>query len=990
MDDLLKEFLGETCEALDVLDTEIVELEQHPDDPALLGSIFRVMHTIKGTCGFLGLPRLEMVAHAAEDVLGKVRDGELTLSGEAVSLVLRALDQIKVLVGELGTTGAEPEGSDATLIEELHALAEGKMASEEAPATTPEKKVRTGSLFDRVGGASGLDAAGELACNEFLAQAKNPEWFEAEMLNVQLGLSTELGKVAQSGNDKSLRELIDGLIESGWSLEDFDALKTAFAKALASLAVEAEDIADLMTFMKTSAAAAPLEAPAEAPVEAAPVPVAPKAEKPKTEPAIGEAATSAAASQNQTLRVNISVLEDLMTMVSELVLTRNQLLQILRNSDDSPFAAPLQRLNQVTGDLQESVMMTRMQPIGNAWGKLPRLVRDLSHELHKKIDIVMIGADTELDRQILESIRDPLTHMVRNSADHGIETVADRLAAGKPETGKIELSARHEGGHIVVQISDDGRGLPTARIREKAIASGVATEAQLDAMSEQQIQQFIFRAGLSTASAVTNVSGRGVGMDVVRSNIEKIGGVIEFHSEAGKGSCFTIKIPLTLAIVSALVVECAGERFAMPQSSVVELVRISRTAEQRVEEIDGRPVYRLRDKLLPLVSLREILNLPEPENADPEADSASKAGDGTYFVVSQVGNFVFGIIVDRIFDTEEIVVKPVSRTMRHIQCFSGNTILGDGQVIMILDPNGLAGSIAGSPMVEAAAPTTTKDQMHKARDVVSMLVFEVAGQGPKAVPLSLVARLEEADLREAEAAGERTVLQYRGGLMPLIDYEGRPAQREGKKQILVFVDGKRMLGLVVDKVLDIVEASLNLQLAGGNRAGLLGSAVIAGHTTDVIDTVHYLRQCDAEWFEIETEKPYGEESDCNILLVEDSAFFRNLLQPMLKLAGYHVTVAEHGEAALDICRDSSPFDIVVSDIEMPGLSGFDLAHELRSSEAYRHVPLIALSSHASPKDIERARHHGFDEYVTKLDPKALLGTLTKVLSTSDTHTEEAA
>ena len=995
MDDLLKEFLAETCEALDVLDTEVVELEQRPDDPALLGSIFRVMHTIKGTCGFLGLPRLESVAHAAEDVLGKVRDGELTLSGEAVSLVLRALDQIKVLVGELDATGAEPEGRDTALIEALHALANGKMAATETPAAEPRKAARPGSLFDRVGGASGLDTASELACTEFLAQAKNAEWFEADMLRVQLGLSTELGPAAQNGNVTGLHELIDGLIESGWSLEDFETLKAAFDKALASLAVDSEDIADLMTFLQPSTAeAVSAEAHAEAPAEieatTAMAPTAPAGEA-KSGKTNGEATAPAASNQTQTLRVNISVLEDLMTMVSELVLTRNQLMQILRGYGDSPFAAPLQRLNQVTGDLQESVMMTRMQPIGNAWGKLPRLVRDLSHELHKKIDLVMIGADTELDRQILESIRDPLTHMVRNSADHGIETVAERLAAGKPEIGKIELSARHEGGHIVVQISDDGRGLPTARIREKAIASGVATEAQMDGMSEQQIQQFIFRAGLSTASAVTNVSGRGVGMDVVRSNIEKIGGVIEFHSEADVGSRFLIKIPLTLAIVSALVVECAGERFAMPQSSVVELVRISRTSSQRVEEIDGQPVYRLRDKLLPLVSLREILDLPEPESGKPVAENGTKAGDGTYFVVSQVGNFVFGIIVDRIFDTEEIVVKPVSRTMRHIQCFSGNTILGDGQVIMILDPNGLAGSIAGSPLVEAAAPTTSREQLHKARDMVSMLVFEVGNEGPKAVPLSLVARLEEADLSKAEAAGERTVLQYRGGLMPLINFEGNPAPRKGKKQILVFVDGKRMLGLVVDKVLDIVEATLNLQLAAGTRSGLLGSAVIAGHSTDVIDTVHYLRQCDSEWFEIETEKPYGEESDCNILLVEDSAFFRNLLKPMLKLAGYHVTVAEHGEAALEICRESQPFDIIVSDIEMPGLSGFDLAHELRQTDAYRNVPLIALSSHASPKDMERARDHGFDEYVTKLDPKALLGMLSKVLSsTTDIRTEEAA
>jgi two-component system chemotaxis sensor kinase CheA len=309
---------------------------------------------------------------------------------------------------------------------------------------------------------------------------------------------------------------------------------------------------------------------------------------------------------------------------------------------------------------------------------------------------------------------------------------------------------------------------------------------------------------------------------------------------------------------------------------------------------------------------------------------------------------------------------------------------------MILDPNGLAGSISGSSLVETAAPPIAEDQMHKSRDMVSMLVFEISGEGPKAVPLSLVARLEEADLSKTEAAGARTVMQYRGGLMPLIDFEGRPAPREGKKQILVFVDGKRMLGLVVDKVIDIVEAVLNLQLSGGNRPGLLGSAVIAGRSTDVIDTVHYLRQCDDEWFEIETEKPYGEEGDCNLLLVEDSAFFRNLLQPMLKLAGYHVTVAEHGEAALEICRNNRPFDVVVSDIEMPGLSGFELAHELRNSEAYRDVPLIALSSHASPKDMERARAHGFNEYMTKLDPKALLGMLTKVLSSTEIRAEEAA
>lgn len=980
MDDLLKEFLAETGEALDLLDSELVELEQRPDDPALLGSIFRVMHTIKGTCGFLGLPRLEAVAHAAEDVLGRVRDGTLTLSQDAVSLVLRALDRIKLLVAELGSSGGEPEGNDADLIESLSRLANSPASQSSEPAPATAEKMHdakpAGKLFDRVGGASAIDAACEMACIDFLSQTKLPGGVDSDMLRVQAALTGGLSAAAQGVAGVDIHQVVDCLVENGWADEDLAILKDGLRKALSSFSVGDADITQLLAFICPTQVPHPQTAAAPVPLHVEDKPD-PKAEE-------LAAANHGAASQTQTLRVNISVLEDLMTMVSELVLTRNQLLQILRGYGDSPFAAPLQRLNQVTGDLQESVMMTRMQPIGNAWGKLPRLVRDLSQELNKKIELVMVGAETELDRQILESIRDPLTHMVRNSADHGIETVSERLAAGKPECGTIRLSARHEGGHIVVQISDDGRGLPTARIREKVIASGLATEAQLDAMSEQQIQQFIFRAGLSTASAVTNVSGRGVGMDVVRSNIERIGGVIEFHSEAGVGSRFLIKIPLTLAIVSALIVECAGERFAMPQSSVVELVRISRSSSQSVEEINGRPVYRLRDKLLPLVSLREILDLPSPSGGKIET------GDGTYFVVSQVGNFVFGIVVDHIFDTEEIVVKPVSRTMRHIPCFSGTTILGDGQVIMILDPNGLAGSIAGSPHVEAAAPSVVADHQLRARDAVPMLVFQAGVGGPKAVPLSLIARLEEADLATAEQAGDRTVLQYRGGLMPLIDFDGQPSPRVGKRQILVFVDGGRMLGLVVDKVLDIVEATLNLQLAAGTHPGLLGSAVIAGHSTDVIDTVHYLRRSDADWFEVETEKPYGDDGDCNILLVEDSAFFRNLLMPMLKMAGYHVTVAEHGEAALKICRNSKPFDVIVSDIEMPGLSGFDLARELQRDSQTSGVPLIALSSHASPKDIERAMSQGFSEYVTKIDPKALLTTLSKVLSSEVTKRDVAA
>ncbi len=451
MDDLLADFLTETNESLAELDVALVTLERTPNDEATLGFIFRLVHTIKGTCGFLGLPRLERVAHAGENILGKIRDKALTVSPDIISQVLAALDRIKMIVAHLAATGSEPAGDDSVLIATLNATAAGQTA---APAASPE--------------------------------AAAPEEIEEP------------------------------------------------------------------------------ETPVPEPVAAAP------------EPAIPQTAPAAAA---QTIRVTVDVLEDLMTLVSELVLTRNQLLQLARTQENGHFSVPLQRLSHITSDLQEGVMKTRMQPIGNAWNKLPRLVRDLSREMNKKIELTMLGAETELDRQVLELIKDPLTHMVRNSGDHGLETPAERKAAGKAETGRITLNAFHEGGHIIIEISDDGRGLAVDRIKAKALSNGLATEAELAGMSDDQIARFIFRAGLSTAAKVTAVSGRGVGMDVVKTNIEKIGGTIDLKNRPGHGTTFTIKIPLTLAIVSALIVEAGRERFAIPQLSVVELVRARREAD---------------------------------------------------------------------------------------------------------------------------------------------------------------------------------------------------------------------------------------------------------------------------------------------------------------------------------------------------------------------------------------------------------------------------
>jgi two-component system chemotaxis sensor kinase CheA len=629
MDELLRDFLTETVESLDRVDAQIVRLEREPNNREVLGNIFRLVHTIKGTCGFLGLPRLEALAHAAESLMGKFRDG-MPITGEAVTLILATIDRVKIILDSLENLQREPPGDDADLIAQL----------------------------------------GRIAARAHETQDAHPQQ--------DRGSAGKEGPPAQT------------------SPETVDSTNT---------------------------------------------------ERP-----VGETPGSLA---NQSIRVSIDTLDQLMTMVSELVLTRNQLLEILRKHNDSNFKVALQRLSNVTTDVQQGVMKTRMQPIGQAWQKLPRIVRDLSVELGKEIELQMHGADTELDRQVLDLVKDPLTHLVRNCADHGIESLAERSAAGKPGKGTIRLTASRQGGYIVIEIADDGRGLDAVRIRAKALEAGLASEAEIAAKPEAEINNFIFAPGFSTAAEVTSISGRGVGMDVVRSNIEQIGGTVDVTSVAGRGASFIIKIPLTLAIVAALILEVAGERFAFPQLSVLELVRID-GGTRRVERIKNAPVLRLRQKLLPLLHVKGVLQL------DARADERGLV------VVTQAGGQTFGAVVDNVFHTEEIVIKPVSSRLRHIGMFSGMTILGDGSVIMVLDPNALAQTLG---RVTQSASSDSADTAQRERtphpDAVSLLLFRAGSQRRKAVPLSLVTRIEDIDCRRIEVADGQHLLQYRDQLIPL-------------------------------------------------------------------------------------------------------------------------------------------------------------------------------------------------------------------------------
>src|SRR5947208_9306779 len=729
-------------------------------------------------------------------------------------------------------------------------------------------------------------------------------------------------------------------------------------------------------FRETETEVAPAPKPAPAPAakqvapEAAPAPSAAKevAKEVKAKPArkvaveadVGDSDGGA----NQSSGVTVDTLEHLMPMVSELVLTRNQLLEISRLKEDTEFKVPLQRLSNVTAELQEGVMKTRMQPIGNAWQKLPRIVRDLSGELGKQIELEMHGADTELDRQVLDLIKDPLTHMVRNSADHGLETPAERLAGGKGEQGTIRLSAYHEGGHIIICIADNGRGLNTDRIKAKAISSGLATEAELEKMSEAQIHKFIFAPGFSTAAAVTSVSGRGVGMDVVRTNIDQIGGTIDVKSVAGEGSSVTIKIPLTLAIVSALIVEAAGDRFAIPQLSVVELVRARANSEHRIERIKDTAVLRLRNKLLPLIHLKKLLKIDDGAASDPE---------NGFIVVTQVGSQTFGIVVDGVFHTEEIVVKPMSTKLRHIDMFSGNTILGDGAVIMIIDPNGIAKALgASSSSAHEMADEASAAHALGGEQLTSLLVFRAGSSQPKAVPLGLVTRLEEIATDKIELSNGRYMVQYREQLMPLVQMVGVTVQTSGSQPILVFADDGRSMGLVVDKIIDIVEERLHIEVAG-QQDGILGSAVIKGQATEVIDVGHFLPMAFADWF---SRKEMRESSTArSVLLVDDSAFFRNMLAPVLKAAGYKVRVAVNAQEGLAALRSNQTYDVVLTDIEMPDMNGFEFAEVIRADNNLSTMPIIALSSLVSPAAIERGRQAGFHDYVAKFDRPGLIAAL---------------
>ncbi|NPA95694.1 MAG: response regulator [Thermodesulfobacteria bacterium] len=886
-DDILKDFLAESKENLELLDQQFVELEQDPENEELIKSIFRTIHTIKGTAGFFGFTTLEGIAHFAEDILSKLRDGIIKVNEDITTMLLQSVDYIKAILAELEATGKEPVDTEyLDFIVDLRNFSE-KVAK----------------------GIAEADSGGQ----EEQAKEEAPAQEEAK---------------AEGEQDKA---------------EEAKEEKKAEEKPEEKAEKKAEE----------------KEKPKEAP----------KPQAKKKAPARKPAPATAHLTESH-VRIDVHLLDQLMTLAGELVLSRNRLTQLANQINDPELLTANQRMSLVVTELQEQIMKTRMQPIGNVFNKFPRIVRDLAKAAEKKVQLRIEGAETELDRSIIESIKDPLTHMVRNSIDHGIEPPDIRVQKEKPPVGTLTMKAYHEGGQVIIEIVDDGAGIDPDKLRKKAVEKGIITEEQAEALSDREALMLIFQPGFSTAEKVTNISGRGVGMDVVKTNIEKLGGTVELLSEVNVGTTIKIKIPLTLAIIPALIVTSMGQRYAIPQVNLVELVHLNpKLMERDVQKIGNSEFYRLRGEILPLIRLRNVLRLEESEEQQHE--------EGMNIVVLNAGGHLFGLVVDSISDSEEIVVKPLGSHLKHIPVFAGTTLMGDGRVALILDVVGITSSAAaGDDSMKHGTVVSTKTVED---DHQFLLLCTIAPEEYFALPLALVNRLDKIKATDLEFVGGKEVIQYRGHSMPIIRLENylpiSPLPDQDEYHLIVFHMNNKDIAFLVSQIDDSLDLAIDVEEGTFKQEGILGSAIIKDRTTLFLDVYQIISMHDPDFF---TQEELFAEVPAKILLAEDSTFYRNMLSSYLTGAGYDVVQAEDGQKAWEIFQ-TEKFDLVITDIEMPRMNGFEFTRKIRNESNNKDVPIIAVTSLAGDENRQRGLEAGIDDYQAKLDREKVLQAVTRLL-----------
>ena len=743
MDEALAEFLIECQENLSRMDLELLQLEKSTD-PELVKSIFRVMHTIKGSAGFLGLSKLEKLTHAAENLLSKIRDGSVKPTALITSALLSAIDGTRVILSSLETNQNEGNSDSDTIIKALN------------NCTQPN-----------------------VIISDTIANTYTPEIKPA---------------VAQT------------LVFPKDATSSFSEAATPVTETVKSATLVVEK------------SPAVISAPKE------------KIEEPYRE--------VASALSDSSVRIPVDILDKLMSLASELVLSRNQLLQCSTRLNDSMLQVASRQFNLVTSELQEALMKTRMQPISNVWNKFPRMVREVAFKLGKQINLQMQGADTELDKTLIEAIKDPLTHLVRNSIDHGIESPEVRSRANKKPEGTLLLRAYHESGRVNIVISDDGKGIDLNRVKAKALEKQLLSSDQLSQMGDNSVLQLIFLPGFSTAEKITSVSGRGVGMDVVKNNIEKIGGMIDIQSEVNKGTTIHLRIPLTLAIIKALSITAAGQSFTIPQTHITELLRLKDDIKiGGIEYVHETPVFRFRGKLIPLVNLAELLQIKGQSTIQAQPN---------HIVILQAEDRQFGLLVDAVKDTNEIVVKPLPSRLKGVGCFAGVTIMGDGLVQLILDVSGVARLGRVLPKIRdlSIKDLAKQDEILADKQTAGegLLLVSAGAESQIAIALEQVVRLEEFKESQLEKTSDMSLVQYREGIMPvynlgnILGIKGGVVTVDKARKIPVVVHnyGGKYVGLAVEKILDTVYESIKIN-GESTGLGIKKTGVVSGKITEFVD-----------------------------------------------------------------------------------------------------------------------------------------------------------
>ncbi len=922
-EEVLQLFVEESREHLAGIEDDLLAMESMDGlDEDLVNRVFRTLHTIKGGAGFFDLINLQNLAHSMENLLDLIRKDELDTTKYIVSSLLAGADTVASMVDNLDAS------NDYDISEHL-AVFDGILKGETAP-----------------------EAAASAASDEPAASA------------------AEVQEVTEKEP------------------------------------AEAEPVEEVSPVAEQEVAAPEPQAEVSAPVEPAAKAVA-ETPKPDATAKAAPAKAAASSSGDQSIRVHLSLLDRLMELAGELVLTRNALIQSVETGDPTLLQPAAKKVDAITSQLQRAIMSTRMQTIDIVFSKFRRIVRDLSGQLGKQINLEILGEDVELDKTIIEALGDPLTHLVRNSIDHGLETPAQRKASGKPPFGQLRLHAFHEAGQVVIEVSDNGAGIDPQRIAGKAIEKGMVSEEEIARMSEKDIVRLIFQPGFSTAEEVTDISGRGVGMDVVRQNLAKVGGVADIESVLGSGTTIRVKLPLTLAIIPSVLVGISTENFAIPQVNVVEMVGLAPDEiKGRVQHVGGVAMLRLRGELLPLIELSDFFGITQTyhdnetgslsserrdrladrrENDNPEEavvnargglERRENAESSVNIVIVAAGAFKYGIRVDELHESAEIVVKPLGMHFRGSNEFSGATILGDGTVALILDVDGVRMLSGASESQQAESDMRTRET-EETRDVdsCSILIIQHAEDEVYAVPLQLVARIERFSTSDLQDVGDRKAISYRGGILPLISLEGIISSQSldvggTEFYVIVYTVGNEEIGLMASDIRDIVDYKDTIDNRTHKRAGIAGSMIVNGEILQFLDLYGILELDDPEW----TEHLIGgaEETDLTVLLVEDSPFFQSQMKKEIEAAGFIVLTADDGLLGLDMLSSHPEISMVLTDIEMPNMDGLEMVRAIKAKPEYAGLPLVAVTSLAGAAAEQKGLDAGVDEYQIKLDREQLV------------------